>query len=61
MTHPIRKLEAPRNHFLNFFQVQRHNIVILTGTKNETHMKQDLNILNWELDENELVEMDGLF
>jgi len=43
------------------YLVQRHNIVILTGTKNETHMKQDLNILNWELDENELVEMDGLF
>jgi len=42
------------------YLVQRHNIVILTGTKNETHMKQDLNILKWELDESELDEMDGL-
>jgi len=42
------------------YLVQRHNIVILTGTKNETHMKQDLNILNWSLDEAELTQMDRL-
>jgi len=33
------------------YLVQRHNIVIVTGTKNEIHMKQDLNILTWNLDE----------
>jgi len=42
------------------YLVQRHNIVILTGTKNETHMKEDLNILNWSLDESELNDMDRL-
>jgi len=42
------------------YLVQRHNIVVLTGTKNETHMKQDLNILQWKLDESELTDMDRL-
>ena len=42
------------------YLVQRHNIVIVTGTKNEIHMKQDLNILTWNLDEKEMAEMDRL-
>lgn len=42
------------------YLVQKHNIVVLTGTKDETHMRQDLNILNWKLDENEIREMDKL-
>ena len=41
-------------------QVQRHNIVILTGTKSDTHMKQDLNILQWKLEDPEIKEMDRL-
>ena len=45
---------------ISIYQVQRHNIVIVTGTKNEIHMKQDLNILTWNLDEKEMAEMDRL-
>ena len=41
-------------------KVQRHNIVILTGTKDDNHMKQDLNILQWKLEEEEMKEMDRL-
>lgn len=43
------------------YLVQRHDIVVLTGTKDDTHMKQDLNILNWKLEENEMADMDRLF
>jgi len=43
------------------YLIQRHDIIILTGTKNEEHMKHDLDITNWQLEESEMKLIDDLF
>lgn len=42
------------------YVTQAHDIVLLTGTKSDEHMAQDLDILDWQLSQEDLTAIDRL-